>query len=42
GARIAAELGIDLVHAGVAPAQKADLIRSLQADGRKVAMVGDG
>ncbi|RCS61207.1 heavy metal translocating P-type ATPase [Microbacterium sp. JB110] len=42
GARIATELGIDLVHAGVAPAQKADLIRSLQADGRKVAMVGDG
>ncbi len=42
GARIAAELGIERVHAGVAPAQKADVVRELQAAGEKVAMVGDG
>lgn len=42
GARIAAELGIERVHAGVAPAQKADVVRELQATGEKVAMVGDG
>ncbi|MFS2243022.1 MULTISPECIES: heavy metal translocating P-type ATPase [unclassified Microbacterium] len=42
GARIAAELGIERVHAGVAPAQKADVVRELQVAGEKVAMVGDG
>ncbi|HAS33110.1 MAG TPA: heavy metal translocating P-type ATPase, partial [Microbacterium sp.] len=42
GARIAAELGIERVHAGVAPTQKADVVRELQAAGEKVAMVGDG
>lgn len=42
GARIAAELGIERVHAGVAPAQKADVVRELQTAGEKVAMVGDG
>ncbi len=42
GARIASELGIERVHAGVAPAQKADVIRELQVAGEKVAMVGDG
>ncbi|MBI2587050.1 MAG: cation-translocating P-type ATPase, partial [Rhodospirillales bacterium] len=39
--RVAAELGIDEVHAGILPGQKADLVRRLQQDGQ-VAMVGDG
>ncbi len=39
--RIARELGIEEVHAGVLPAAKADLIRRLQK-GARVAMVGDG
>ncbi|OAF12435.1 ATPase P [Bradyrhizobium centrolobii] len=39
--RVAAELGITEVHAGVLPGQKADLIRQFQHGGR-VAMVGDG
>lgn len=30
------------VHAGVRPGGKADVVRALQAGGRKVAMVGDG
>ena len=42
GARIASELGIERVHAGVAPAQKAGVVRELQAAGERVAMVGDG
>lgn len=42
GARIAEILGIDHVFAGVLPSQKADVIRALQTDGKKVAMVGDG
>lgn len=41
-ARIAAELGVDHVHAEVDPEAKQDLIESLQSDGRKVVMVGDG
>ncbi|MGH8680936.1 MAG: heavy metal translocating P-type ATPase [Burkholderiales bacterium] len=41
GARIAAEAGIDEVHAGLLPHQKAGLIRVLQRAGN-VAMVGDG
>lgn len=42
--RVAAEVGIDPgdVYAGVLPAEKADIVRRLQAGGRKVAMVGDG
>ncbi len=40
--RIAAEAGISRVRAGVLPAQKGDFIRQLQAEGRKVAMAGDG
>ncbi|MBI4183472.1 MAG: cation-translocating P-type ATPase [Proteobacteria bacterium] len=39
--RVAAEVGIDEVHAGVLPGEKAALVRRLQQDGR-VAMVGDG
>jgi Cu+-exporting ATPase len=39
---IAKELGIDEVVAGVLPAGKLETLRRLQAEGRKVAMVGDG
>jgi len=35
-------VGIDDVRAGVTPAGKLEVIRALQADGRVVAMVGDG
>src|SRR3546814_19799307 len=42
-ARLVAErVGIDDVHAGVLPDGKADIARRLQADGDRVAMVGDG
>jgi Cu+-exporting ATPase len=40
--RIAAEVGIDRVIAGVLPQGKVDVLRALQAEGRVVAMVGDG
>jgi Cu+-exporting ATPase len=39
---VAAEVGIDEVIAEVLPADKADVVRRLQARGRVVAMVGDG
>jgi len=39
---VAKELGIDEVIAGVQPDQKADAIARLQAEGRFVAMAGDG
>ena len=39
---VAAEVGIDEVIAEVLPADKAEVIARLQADGRVVAMVGDG
>ncbi|MPZ37701.1 MAG: heavy metal translocating P-type ATPase [Rhizobiales bacterium] len=39
--RVAAEVGIDEVHAGILPGEKAELVRRLQQDGQ-VAMVGDG
>jgi Cu+-exporting ATPase len=39
---IAAEVGITEVIAEVLPAEKADVIRRLQGEGRAVAMVGDG
>lgn len=40
--RVAAEVGIDRVHADVLPADKVEVIRELQKAGRVVAMVGDG
>jgi Cu2+-exporting ATPase len=39
---VAAELGIDRVYAGVRPEDKASKVRELQAEERRVAMVGDG
>ncbi|MFI8965556.1 heavy metal translocating P-type ATPase [Streptomyces sp. NPDC053493] len=40
--RVAAEVGIEEVIAEVLPEDKVDVIRRLQAEGRTVAMVGDG
>ncbi len=40
--RIARELGISTVIADVLPGQKADKVKELQANGKKVGMVGDG
>ncbi|MEX2195705.1 MAG: heavy metal translocating P-type ATPase [Thermoleophilaceae bacterium] len=39
---VAAEVGIDDVIAEVLPADKANIVRRLQGEGRVVAMVGDG
>ena len=39
---VADEVGIDTVIADVLPADKVDVIRRLQAEGKVVAMVGDG
>jgi len=39
---VAADLGIDTVFAQVLPEDKASKVRELQAQGKKVAMVGDG
>ncbi|WP_291043426.1 heavy metal translocating P-type ATPase [Herbiconiux sp.] len=41
-AAVGAEVGIDDVRAGVTPQGKLDAVRGLQAEGRVVAMVGDG
>ncbi len=40
--RIAGKIGIETVLADVLPGQKADKIKALQAQGKKVGMVGDG
>lgn len=39
---VAKQLGIDEVHGEVKPADKLDLVSKLQAEGRVVAMAGDG
>lgn len=39
---VAQELGIDRVLAGISPTGKADEVKRLQAEGKKVAFVGDG
>ena len=39
---VASQLGIDRVEAEVLPEQKAEVIKKLQAEGKKVAMAGDG
>jgi Cu2+-exporting ATPase len=39
---VARELGIDTVFAEVLPEDKASKVRELQAQGKKVAMIGDG
>jgi Cu+-exporting ATPase len=39
---VAKKLGIDEVIAGVLPAQKAEIVKRLQREGRVVAMAGDG
>ncbi|MFC5700266.1 heavy metal translocating P-type ATPase [Cohnella faecalis] len=40
--KAAAEVGIERVRAGMLPEQKLQMVRELQAAGRKVVMVGDG
>jgi Cu+-exporting ATPase len=39
---VAKKLGIDEVHAEVLPEQKSEVVKQLQAEGRMVAMAGDG
>ena len=39
---VASKLNLDEVIAGVLPGQKAEIVKRFQADGRKVAMAGDG
>lgn len=39
---VGTELGIDRIYAGVRPEDKSSKVRELQAEGRTVAMIGDG
>ena len=39
---VAQQLGIEEIHANVRPEEKAAVIRALRAEGRRVAMAGDG
>jgi len=39
---VAAKLGIDEIRAGVMPADKANIVKELQGQGKMVAMAGDG
>jgi Cu+-exporting ATPase len=39
---VARKLGIDQVHAEILPGQKSEIVKQLQAEGRVVAMAGDG
>ena len=39
---IATEVGIEVIHAEVLPGDKAATLQGMRADGRRVAMVGDG
>jgi len=39
---VAAKLNIDQLHAEILPEQKAEIVKQLQAEGRIVAMAGDG
>jgi Cu+-exporting ATPase len=39
---VAGQVGITELHAGLLPDGKADLVKTLQAEGRRVAMAGDG
>lgn len=41
-ARVASQLGVDEVRAGLSPAEKVAAIKELQAQGHVVAMIGDG
>src|SRR4029077_5197507 len=41
-ARVAAAVGVREYHGGARPEDKLDLVRTLQAEGLAVAMVGDG
>jgi Cu+-exporting ATPase len=39
---VASKLGLDEIIAGVLPQQKAEIVKRFQAEGRRVAMAGDG
>ncbi len=39
---VGTKLGLDEIHAGILPAQKAEIIKRFQSEGRTVAMAGDG